>query len=55
MKQIVISLTDDEWKEISDTIQHEFGEPLNDEKVENIMRKHVAKFIRDTYIRGLGA
>lgn len=54
MKEIVISLTDDEWRELSDTLRHEFGEPLSDEKVENIMKKDVVKYIRETYIRSLG-
>lgn len=54
MKQIVVSLTDDEWKELSDTLRHEFGEPLSDEEIENIVKKEIAKFVRDTYIRSFG-
>ena len=53
MKQIIISLTDDEWKELLDSVRHEFGEPLSDNEVEQIVKKDVVSFIRETYIRGL--
>ena len=54
MKQIIISLTDEEWKELLDSVRHEFGEPLSDDKVEEIVKKDVGNFIRETYIRDLG-
>lgn len=54
MKQIVISLTDNEWKELADTVRHELGEPLSDDEIENIVRRDIAKFIRDDYLRALG-
>ena len=54
MKQIIISLTDEEWKELLDSVRHEFGEPLSDDKVEEIVKKDVVNFIRETYIRSLG-
>ena len=53
MKRIVISLTDDEWKELLDTVRQEFGELLSDEEIENIVKKEVERFIRDTYIHSL--
>lgn len=55
MKGITFVLTDDEWKELQDTVRREFGEPLSDSEVEEIVKKEVAKFVRDTYIRSLGA
>ena len=55
MKQIIISLTDEEWKELLDSVRYEFGEPLSDNEVEEIVKKGVVNFIRETYIRGLGA
>jgi hypothetical protein len=53
MKRITIELTDYEWKEISDTLRHELGEPLRDEEIKNIVKKEVERFIRDTYIHSL--
>ena len=54
MKRITIELTGDEWKELSDTVRREFGELLSDGEVEKIVKKDVARFIHDTYIRCLG-
>ena len=54
-KRIIIELKDNAWKEMCDTVQHELGEPLGDDEIENIVKKGVAKFIHETYIRGLGA
>lgn len=53
MKEIIISITDEEWKELSDTVRHEIGEPLSDDEIENIVKKEARKFIHDTYIRSL--
>ena len=54
MKRITIEITDNEWKELSDTLKHELGEPLSDEEIENIVKKDIVKYIRETYIRSLG-
>lgn len=53
VKEIVIPLTDDEWKELLDTVRHELGESLTDEEIENIVKREVGKSIRDTYICSL--
>jgi len=55
MKSITIELADDEWTELLDTARHEFGDPLTDDEIEEIVKKGVAKFIHETYICGLGA
>ena len=55
MKEIVISITDNEWKELLDTVRHELGTLLTDDEIEEIVKKEVAKFIHETYICGLGA
>ena len=52
MKRITIELRDDEWKELSDTLQHELGKPLGDNEVEQIVKKDVRGFIIDMYVRG---
>jgi len=53
MKRITIELTDDEWKELLCTVRHEFGELLSEDEIENIVKREIEKFIRDTYIRSL--
>jgi len=50
MKQIILSLTDDEWKELLDTVRHELGEPLSEDEIEKLVKRAVREFIRDTYI-----
>ena len=55
MKRIAIELTDDEWKELSDTVRREFGEPLSDEQIESIVKKEAVKFIREIYLHALGS
>lgn len=55
MKQIIISLTDEELKELLDNVRYEFGEPLSDNEVEEILRKDLVNLIRETYIRELGS
>lgn len=54
MKQITVFLTDDEWKELLDSVKHETGESLSDNEIEEVVKKEVLKFIRDNYIHGLG-
>lgn len=53
MKRITVELTDDEWKELGDTLRHEFGEPLSEDEIEKIVKKDVLKFVRDSYERAL--
>ncbi|MFQ5758063.1 MAG: hypothetical protein ACE5IF_00125 [Candidatus Bathyarchaeia archaeon] len=55
MKEIAVSLTDDEWKQLLDTIRREFRGTLSDNEIEEIVKKDIVKFIRDTYIHGLVA
>jgi hypothetical protein len=55
LKRLVIFLTDEEWTEAISSVRHELGEPLDEKRVEDIIMKEVANFIRETYIQGLGA
>ncbi len=54
MKQITIFLTDDEWKELVDTVRHELGEPMSDDEIERKVRDDMTAFIQSTYIHSLG-
>ena len=51
MKQITINLTDQEWKELCDTLLHELGELISENEMESLVKRGVKRFVRDTYIR----
>lgn len=55
MKQLIISLRDEEWTDLVSNVRHEFGEPLDEKRVEDIVIKEVTAFIRETFLQGLGA
>lgn len=55
MKQLIISLTDEEWTEVVSSVRHELGEPLDEKRVEDMVIREATKFIRETYLRDLGA
>ena len=54
MKQITIFLSDDEWKELVDTVRHELGEPMSDEEIERKMQSEIDSYVRATYLHSLG-
>jgi len=54
MKQITIFLSDDEWKELVETVRHELGETVSEEEIERKVRDDMTAFIQSTYIHSLG-
>jgi len=54
MKQITIFLSDDEWKELVETVSHEIGELKSGDAVERKVQDDVLGYIRNSYIHGLG-
>jgi hypothetical protein len=54
MKQITIFLSDDEWKELAETVRHELGEPKSDEEIERKVKSEIDIYVRATYLHGLG-
>jgi hypothetical protein len=54
MKQITIFLTDDEWKELVDTVRHELGETTSEDEIERKVEGEIDSYVRATYLHGLG-
>ena len=54
MKQITIFLSCEEWNELIETVRHELGEAMSDEKIERRVKSEIDSYIRSTYLHGLG-
>lgn len=54
MKQITIFPSDDEWKELVDTVRRELGETVSEEEIGQKVRNEVKEHIKGTYLYGLG-
>ena len=54
MRQITVFLTDDEWKELVDTVRRELGETISEDEIERKVRDDMTAFIQSAYIHRLG-
>jgi hypothetical protein len=54
MKQITIFLSDDEWKELVETVRRELGEPMSDDEINRKVKSEIDSYVRSTYLHGLG-